>query len=141
MPFGPKKVDLHGSTRVVTQLTICDCSDTEKEGRRELTQHGVLSCLGVGDGWRGDDWYCDRRAVSPAFAMTYCTRLPCQGAAQLKASGNHCCCSCWYKSTKHLHDRNYTRKAESGNSCTVQYGILVVHVIYQQQLEWPESRS
>ncbi len=53
VPFGPQKVDLHGYTRVVTRPTICDCSDTETEGRRELTEHDVLSCLAGGRGGGG----------------------------------------------------------------------------------------
>ncbi len=34
-------------------------STTEAEGRRDSTQHGVLSCLAGGEEWRGDDFYCD----------------------------------------------------------------------------------
>jgi hypothetical protein len=37
---------------------------TEAEGRKEPTQHGFLPCLAEGEGWRrGDDLYCDGRAV------------------------------------------------------------------------------
>jgi hypothetical protein len=44
---------------------------TEAEGRRELTQHGVLPCLAGGEVWEGAYLDCAGHTVSPA--MTYCT--------------------------------------------------------------------
>ncbi len=35
----------------------------EAEDRREPTQHSVLPCLAGGEGWRGDDLYCDGHTV------------------------------------------------------------------------------
>ncbi len=49
---------------------------TEAEGRRELTQHGVLCCLAGGEG-EGGALICPvmgARAVPPA--VTYCTACP-----------------------------------------------------------------
>jgi hypothetical protein len=42
----------------------------EADGRRELSQHGVLPCLDGGEGWGGggdDDLNCDGRAVPPTL--------------------------------------------------------------------------
>jgi hypothetical protein len=45
---------------------------TEAEGSRELTQHGVLPCLAVGEGGLGDDdLYCDGRVAPPAMTHVY----------------------------------------------------------------------
>jgi hypothetical protein len=47
-------------------------STTEAEGGREPTQNGVLPCVAGGDGWRGDDFYCDGRGpCSPSHVVLY----------------------------------------------------------------------
>jgi hypothetical protein len=49
----------------------------QAEGRREPNHHGVLPCLVGGEGWSGDNLYCDGRAVPPA--LTDCTACPGRG--------------------------------------------------------------
>jgi hypothetical protein len=81
---------------MVTSFFAGNITNTEAEGRRELTPHGVPPCLARGEGLGGGiDLYSHGRAVPPG--MTYCTvRLPYQGAAQLLAPGNSSCHSCWF---------------------------------------------
>jgi hypothetical protein len=43
--FGPQKVDLHGSTGVVTRPTICDCTDEGRGTRRPALEEGRFSVL------------------------------------------------------------------------------------------------
>ncbi len=66
---------------------------TEAEDRRELSQHGVLPCLAGGKGLWCDELYCDG-GHNACHDVLY--RLPCQGAAQLRASGILSCYCCWY---------------------------------------------
>ncbi len=43
---------------------------TEAEGRRELTQYGVLGCLAGGEGWGGGAQICT------VMGGSYCTACP-----------------------------------------------------------------
>jgi hypothetical protein len=70
------------------------------------------------EGWGDTDLYCDGRVVR--------YRLPCQGAAQLRASGDPSCCSSWYitKCCTQNNDMSEIMQgrqglAELGSSCRV----------------------
>ncbi len=52
----------------VEKICIYRGLTTEAEGPREPVQHGVLPGLAGGDGWSGDNMYCDGRVVLPAVA-------------------------------------------------------------------------
>jgi hypothetical protein len=85
------------ASSVAPQILLClmmlhgigSVATTEAKDRRELAQLCVLPCLVGGEGWEDDELYCDGRLYRLLYVLYH---LPCQSAAQLRASGEPSCC-------------------------------------------------
>jgi hypothetical protein len=64
--------------------------------RRDLTQHGVLSCLAGGEEWAWGKGAVISTVMDGPYRLPYgLYRLPAQGAAQLRALSMSSCW-CWH---------------------------------------------